>query len=147
MQKRVLVGLVVVLLLVLVACGPAADDGEKVTTTDSGLQYIETEKGDGPAPQQGDLVAVHYRGTLEDGSEFDSSYGRGEPFVFPLGRGAVIAGWDEGIALMNVGGKGKLIIPPELAYGERGAGSGIIPPNATLTFEVELVEILPGHPE
>jgi peptidylprolyl isomerase len=125
------------------ACGP-----EKAisTTTASGLQYSAIEAGDGPAPQVGDVVAVHYRGTLEDGTEFDNSYDRGEPFTFPLGQGKVIPGWDEGIALMQVGGKAKLIIPPELAYGESGAG-GVIPPNATLTFEVELVSILPGAPE
>jgi peptidylprolyl isomerase len=91
-------------------------------------------------------VAVHYRGTLEDGTEFDNSYDRGEPFTFPLGMGKVIPGWDEGIALMQVGGKAEFIIPSELGYGENGAG-GMIPPNATLTFEVELVGILPGGPE
>lgn len=122
-----------------------AAEGE-ILTTDSGLQYVEIQKGDGPAPQAGEVVSVHYRGTLEDGTEFDNSYSRGEPIAFPLGTGHVIAGWDEGIALMNVGGKAKLIIPPELGYGERGAG-GVIPPNATLIFEVELVEILPGAPE
>jgi peptidylprolyl isomerase len=124
---------------------PDTAEGD-VTNATSELEYIEVEAGDGPAPQVGDLVAVHYRGTLEDGTEFDNSYDRGEPFTFPLGRGQVIPGWDEGIALMQVGGKAKLIIPPELAYGESGAG-GVIPPNATLTFEVELVSILPGAPE
>ena len=119
---------------------------ENVMTTASGLQYIEIEKGDGPAPEEGKPVVVHYTGTLEDGTEFDSSYSRNEPFIFPLGLGYVIPGWDEGIALMNVGGKAKLIIPPELAYGEQGAG-GVIPPNATLIFEVELVDVLPGAPE
>jgi peptidylprolyl isomerase len=110
------------------------------------LQYIEIEAGKGPVPKPGDLVSVHYVGTLEDGTEFDSSYGRGEPFNFSLGQGMVIAGWDEGIGLMQVGGKARLIIPPELAYGERGAG-GVIPPNATLIFDVELIDILPGSPE
>ncbi len=114
--------------------------------TESGLQYIEIEEGDGPAPQPGDVVAVHYQGTLGDGTEFDNSYERGEPIQFALGRGMVIPGWDEGIALMRKGGEAKLIIPPELAYGEQGAG-GVIPPNATLTFEVELVDVLPGSPE
>jgi peptidylprolyl isomerase len=84
-------------------------------------------------------VVVNYRGTLANGTEFDSSYGRG-PFSFPLGGGRVIQGWDEGVAGMKVGGKRKLVIPPDLAYGERGAG-GVIPPNATLTFEVELLRI------
>ncbi len=119
---------------------------ENVLTTASGLQYIEIVKGDGPAPEVGKPVVVHYAGTLEDGTQFDSSYSRDEPFVFPLGMGYVIPGWDEGIALMNVGGKAKLIIPPELAYGEQGAGS-VIPPNATLIFEVELLDVLPGAPE
>jgi len=112
----------------------------------SGLQYIEIQAGDGPAPQAGEVVAVHYTGTLTDGTVFDSSVERGVPFQFPLGRGMVIPGWDEGIALMKVGGKARLIIPPELAYGESGAG-GVIPPNATLIFEVELVSILPGSPD
>ena len=93
----------------------------------------------------GDLVQVHYTGTLEDGTKFDSSHDRGQPYAFPLGRGAVIPGWDEGIALLNKGGKAKLIIPPELAYGASGIGSAI-PPNATLHFEVELVDFQPGPP-
>jgi peptidylprolyl isomerase len=141
------------LLATLAACGPAgsdveegANEGEKEITTASGLQYTEIEAGDGLAPQPGDIVSVHYRGTLEDGTEFDSSYSRGEPIQFPLGRGMVIPGWDEGIALMTVGGKARLVIPPDLAYGDQGAG-GVIPPGATLTFEVELVEILPGSPD
>ncbi|MEJ2733932.1 MAG: FKBP-type peptidyl-prolyl cis-trans isomerase [Anaerolineae bacterium] len=129
------------LVIVLVACG-----GGKATTTASGLQYIEITEGDGPQPQPGDIVAVHYRGMLEDGTEFDNSYDRGEPLTFPLGQGRVIRGWDEGIALLNEGGKAKLILPPDLAYGEAGFGS-VIPPNATLTFEVELVSISPGAPE
>jgi len=120
-------------------------DGE-VITTPSGLQYIIVEEGTGPSPEPGDLVQVHYTGLLEDGTKFDSSYDRGEPIQFPLGQGIVIPGWDEGIALLNVGGKGKLIIPPELAYGQAGAG-GVIPPNATLYFEVELVDIPPGSPD
>lgn len=144
MKLRTLVraGLVLsLLIIILAACG-----GEKATTTASGLQYIKLKEGDGPNPQPGDVVAVHYRGTLEDGTEFDSSYDRGEPITFALGRGMVIPGWDEGIAMVNVGGKAKLIIPPELAYGENGAGS-VIPPNATLIFEVELISIQPGAPE
>jgi peptidylprolyl isomerase len=114
-------------------------------TTASGLQYVEIEKGQGLAPQAGDLVAVHYRGQLQDGTEFDSSYQRGEPIRFALGQGRVIPGWEEGIALMNQGGKARLIIPPELAYGAQGAGE-VIPPNATLIFEVELVSVEPGSP-
>jgi len=140
-------GIVVTLALVLAlaACGPASGGGEQIVTTDSGLQYIEIEEGQGPSPEPGAIVAVHYRGTLEDGTEFDNSYERGEPIQFALGEGVVIRGWDEGIALMKEGGKAKLVIPPELAYGERGAG-GVIPPNATLTFEVELVGIRSGAP-
>ena len=95
--------------------------------------------GDGPEAVKGELVSVNYRGTLASGKEFDSSYGRG-PFSFPLGAGRVIQGWDEGVAGMKVGGKRKLVIPPDLAYGERGAG-GVIPANATLTFEVELLKV------
>jgi len=119
---------------------------ETVVTTASGLQYIEIQPGTGPYPQKGDVVAVHYVGTLTDGTEFDSSYRRGQPFVFPLGMGRVIKGWDEGIAMLRVGGKARLIIPPELAYGNRSVG-GVIPPNSTLIFDVELVEILPKAPE
>jgi peptidylprolyl isomerase len=137
---------VLVLAVALAACGPTSTTGGDTVTTDSGLQYTETVTGDGPAPQAGDIVAVHYKGTLEDGTEFDSSYERGQPIQFPLGQGMVIPGWDEGISLMNVGGKATLVIPPELAYGSSGAG-GVIPPDATLTFEVELVEIVPGSPD
>jgi len=119
---------------------------EALTTTDSGLQYVIVEAGNGEAPQSGDLVQVHYTGTLEDGTKFDSSYDRNEPIQFMLGAGQVIPGWDEGIALMKIGDKAKLIIPPELAYGEQGAGGGIIPPNATLMFDVELIGTQPGPP-
>jgi peptidylprolyl isomerase len=124
--------------------GNQATAGEGITTA-SGLQYIEIQAGDGPAPQPGEVVAVNYRGMLEDGTEFDNSYDRGEPIRFALGTGMVIPGWDEGIAMMKVGGKAKLIIPPDLAYGDQGAG-GVIPPNATLIFEVELVSAEPGSP-
>jgi peptidylprolyl isomerase len=106
------------------------------------LEYIETVAGTGPAPAIGDTVRVHYTGMLEDGTVFDSSEG-GEPYTFPLGQGAVIPGWDQGIALMREGGQATLIIPPNLAYGPQGSG-GVIPANATLTFEVELVEVIPA---
>lgn len=137
--------MVVSLLFLLAACGPTEGSGDeieegKVITTESGLRYEQIEKGEGPSPQAGDVVSVHYRGTLEDGTEFDSSYGRGEPIVFPLGQGRVIPGWEEGIPMMNEGGKARLTIPPDLAYGQRGAGE-VIPPNATLIFEVELLEV------
>ena len=122
-----------------------ATTGANVTTTASGLQYIEVSPGTGDAPKPGDLVSVHYRGTLPDGKVFDSSYERGKPISFALGTGQVIAGWDEGIALMRKGGKARLIIPPNLGYGASGAG-GVIPPNATLNFEVELVDIRAGAP-
>ncbi len=118
---------------------------ENALVTDSGLEYVEIASGPGPAPQIGDFVSVHYVGTLEDGTVFDSSYTRNEPIRFMLGVGNVIKGWDEGIALMREGGKAKLIIPPDLAYGASGAGT-VIPPNATLVFEVELVAVQPGSP-
>jgi peptidylprolyl isomerase len=111
----------------------------KERTTDSGLRITDLVVGTGAEAVNGKVVEVHYRGTLLDGREFDASYGRG-PFSFPLGGGRVIKGWDEGVAGMKVGGKRKLVIPPDLAYGERGAG-GVIPPNATLVFEVELLGV------
>jgi FKBP-type peptidyl-prolyl cis-trans isomerase len=119
-----------------------ADDkkDEKVIKTDSGLQYVELKEGDGEKAKKGDTVEVHYTGWLKDGKKFDSSLDRKEPFSFKLGAGKVIKGWDEGVAGMKVGGKRKLIIPSELAYGKRGAGDAI-PPDAELTFEVELLKI------
>jgi peptidylprolyl isomerase len=109
-----------------------------VVTTDSGLKYVDVVEGTGASPQKGQTVSVHYTGTLENGTKFDSSRDRGQPFQFPLGAGRVIKGWDEGIASMKIGGQRKLIIPPDLGYGSRGAG-GVIPPNATLLFDVELI--------
>ncbi len=127
----------------LASSGAAALGGELVSpterTTPSGLRITDLALGEGAEARSGQTVVVNYRGTLTNGKEFDSSYGRG-PFSFPLGAGRVIRGWDEGVAGMKVGGKRKLVIPPDLAYGERGAG-GVIPPNATLVFEVELLEI------
>lgn len=108
--------------------------------TDSGLKIEELLEGDGAAVEAGQRVAVHYTGWLIDGSKFDSSVDRGQPFEFSLGRGMVIRGWDEGVAGMKIGGKRKLTIPPQLGYGAQGAG-GVIPPNATLVFEVELLGI------
>jgi peptidylprolyl isomerase len=113
--------------------------------TPNGVQYTEVVAGSGPIPEPGQVVAVHYTGTLADGTVFDSSEG-GEPIRFALGTGMVIPGWDEGIALMNQGGQAILVIPPAMAYGERGAGN-VIPPNATLIYDVELVEISEGAPD
>lgn len=109
-----------------------------MTTTPSGLQYRDLVAGTGEEPTAGATVTVHYTGWLLDGSKFDSSVDRGTPFEFVIGRGQVIKGWDEGVATMKVGGKRELIIPPDLGYGDRGAGS-VIPPGATLKFEVELI--------
>jgi len=118
---------------------------EGVVTTKSGLQYVILKKGDGPKPSADDVVRVHYRGTLIDGTEFDSSYKRGKPVTFRV-KG-VIAGWTEALQLMNVGTKCKLFIPSELAYGKRGAGRSI-PPDASLVFEVELLGIdAPAKPK
>jgi peptidylprolyl isomerase len=113
---------------------------EETIQTATGLEYVEIAEGTGAQPKPGDSVSVHYTGWLKSGEKFDSSRDRGQPLVFPLGRGRVIKGWDEGVASMKVGGKRKLIIPAHLGYGDRGAG-GVIPPGATLIFEVELVGI------
>jgi ketosteroid isomerase-like protein len=114
--------------------------GAKAMTTESGLRYEDIVVGAGASPQSGQEVTVHYTGTLEDGTKFDSSLDRGQPFKFKIGVGQVIKGWDEGVMTMKVGGKRKLVIPPQLGYGRRGAG-GVIPPNATLVFEVELLDV------
>ena len=117
----------------------AGAEGKEVTTS-SGLQYIDLKVGTGATAQAGQTVSVHYTGWLENGKKFDSSVDRGQPFSFPLGAGRVIKGWDEGVQGMKVGGKRKVIIPSNLGYGARGAG-GVILPNATLIFEVELLGV------
>ena len=113
-------------------------------TTETGLKFIDTTTGTGASPKSGQTCVMHYTGWLSDGGakgqKFDSSVDRGAPFEFPIGMKRVIAGWDEGVATMKVGGKRTLIIPPQLGYGARGAG-GVIPPNATLIFDVELLAI------
>ncbi len=120
------------------AAGAAPTDVGTTVTTSSGLVFKLTKAGTGPSPSATDTVKVHYRGTLADGKEFDSSYSRGQPLEFPLNR--VIKCWTEGVQKLKVGGSARLTCPPSIAYGERGAG-GVIPPNATLTFDVELLGI------
>ncbi|MEH2319906.1 FKBP-type peptidyl-prolyl cis-trans isomerase [Nostoc sp.] len=123
---------------ILIASNTMSD--ANVVTTPSGLKYVELKEGTGATPQPGQTVEVHYVGTLENGTQFDSSRDRGQPFSFKIGVGQVIKGWDEGLSTMKVGGRRQLIIPPELGYGARGAG-GVIPPNATLHFDVELLGV------
>jgi len=120
-----------------------ADD---MTTTDSGLQYEILEEGSGSGAQEGEVAQIHFTGWLADGSPLGSSYDLGEPIAFPVGNSVVMSGWDEAALLLAVGGKGRFIIPPDLAFGPQGDGR-VIPPNATLYFEIELVDILPGSPE
>jgi peptidylprolyl isomerase len=123
----------------------AAQTGDKAVATTAGLQTKDIKVGTGASPKPGQICVMHYTGWLYQngvkGKKFDSSVDRGEPFEFPIGQGKVISGWDQGVATMKVGGKRTLIIPPDLAYGARGAGGGLIPPNATLMFEVELLEV------
>ena len=130
-------------LVLLGAVSPAVSDaasGSGQVTTASGLKYEDVKVGSGDTAEAGKTVTVHYTGWLTNGTKFDSSKDRGQPFDFPLGGGRVIKGWDEGVKGMKVGGVRKLTIPPELGYGSRGAG-GVIPPNATLVFEVELLKV------
>lgn len=149
-NQRIIIGVIIIAIVAVIAFiafrnlsggetqSPQTSD-ENLVTTDSGLVYEDLVLGQGDEAQAGDTVSVHYTGWLEDGTQFDSSVDRGTPFEFNLGAGAVIKGWDEGVAGMREGGKRRLVIPPELAYGEPGRGP--IPPNATLIFEVELLEI------
>ena len=115
--------------------------GSEETTMPSGLKYVDIKVGDGAIAEDGMTATVHYTGWLTNGTKFDSSLDRGQPFDFKLGAGQVIRGWDEGVKGMRVGGKRKLTIPPDLGYGERGTGGGAIPPNATLVFDVELLGV------
>lgn len=125
---------------------PPAAARSAAVTTGSGLTYLVTRPGEGRTPKAGEEVIVHYTGLLTDGTVFDSSRNRGEPFSFKLGEGRVIKGWDEGIALLKVGDRATLFIPPQLGYGARGAG-GVIPPDASLIFVVELVGIRGETPQ
>ena len=140
MTRRVIISTVA-----LAGIRPAgAQTQGKTMTTETGLQFIDTIVGTGASPKNGQICVMHYTGWLSEagakGRKFDSSVDHGSPFEFPIGMKRVIAGWDEGVATMKVGGKRTLIIPPQLGYGERGAG-GVIPPNATLIFDVELLAV------
>ena len=130
-------------LILALGTAAAAQEEPEVVKGKNGLEYIDLVVGDGLDARRGDQVTVHYTGWLEDGTKFDSSLDRGQPFVFPLGGGRVIQGWDLGVAGMKVGGKRKLMIPAKLGYGKRGAGDAI-PPNANLIFEVELLSVKSG---
>ena len=140
-----IVAILSLVLSVAVWMTPGSDGGEKkkeeIITSKTGLKYVEQKVGEGKTAKAGDTVSVHYTGTLENGKKFDSSRDRDQPFEFPLGAGKVIKGWDEGVAGMKEGGKRKLIIPPELGYGPREVGNGLIPANLTLIFEVELLKV------
>jgi len=147
--KRCLLTVITALVVAAaMACSQTAtsptSQGVSATTTEvtmpDGLKYTDDQVGTGTAAEKGKTVSVHYTGWLLDGTKFDSSRDRNQPFSFPLGQGQVIKGWDEGVAGMKVGGKRTLVIPPDLGYGARGAG-GVIPPNATLKFEVELLDV------
>ena len=133
-----------VLFAVFAPAAALAQSAGHPMTTSSGLQIIDSEVGTGASPKRGQICVMHYTGWLyengQKGKKFDSSVDRNEPFEFPIGLRKVIAGWDEGVATMQVGGKRTLIIPPDLGYGARGAG-GVIPPNATLMFDVELLAV------
>lgn len=139
-MKRFYITMAVIIMAALIAAPAFAKEKSKTVTTASGLKYIDVVVGKGASPSVGKQVKVHYTGTLENGKKFDSSVDRNQPFTFIIGVGQVIPGWDEGVMSMKVGGKRKLIIPPNLGYGARGAG-GVIPPNATLLFDVELLDV------
>lgn len=141
MKKLLVMAVAALFAAILVLPALAADKkGKKMITTASGLKYVDLVEGTGKSPSKGKVVTVHYTGTLDNGRKFDSSVDRNEPFSFVIGVGQVIKGWDEGVMGMKVGGKRQLIIPANLGYGARGAG-GVIPPNATLHFDVELLGV------
>jgi hypothetical protein len=142
-RARVIAAVIIVALVGVAAAylfvpGLPGSAGAEVTTP-SGLKYTDLVVGTGPSPRRGQTAVVHYTGTLTDGTKFDSSRDKGQPYSFVLGTGSVIQGWDEGIATMKVGGRRKLVVPPALGYGARGKGT--IPPNATLVFDVELLDV------
>lgn len=136
-QRLIIVAAVVLLVAALAFIFYQLNAGSQSAT----LQVEDLQVGEGPAAQAGDTISVDYTGWLQDGTQFDSSRDRGQPFTFTLGQGDVIAGWDEGLIGMQVGGVRRLTIPSDKAYGASGAGGGLIPPNATLIFEVELLDI------
>lgn len=141
MKSSTISSLVVLLMLTsLLGVGGSMAESNQEITTPSGLKYVDQVVGTGEVAVAGKTANVHYTGWLESGKKFDSSVDRGQPFSFPLGAGRVIKGWDEGVQGMKVGGKRKLTIPSDLGYGSRGAG-GVIPPNATLIFDVELLGV------
>jgi len=143
---KIIIAIIVGVIIVTFKMNQSSDQaavnssGQPLVTTSSGLQYEEVVVGNGASPQTGQKVVVHYTGTLTDGQKFDSSRDRGQPFKFALGVGQVIKGWDEGLSTMKVGGKRNLVIPANLGYGARAVGN-VIPANATLHFEVELLGI------
>ena len=148
-MKSKLIGLFALFALLAAVAVQAQNDNSSPTkvegkgkSTSSGLQYWDLKEGTGTTASAGKTVSVHYTGWLaSNGKKFDSSVDRGQPFMFQLGAGQVIKGWDEGVSGMKVGGKRQLRIPPELGYGSRGAGGGVIPANATLIFDVELLAV------
>ena len=140
MLKRTFISAALIMMGTLAPMVSEGAAGPQPVTTPSGLKYEDVKVGTGDTAETGKTVSVHYTGWLTNGTKFDSSKDRGQPFDFPLGGGRVIKGWDEGVKGMKVGGVRKLTIPPELGYGSRGAG-GVIPPNATLVFEVELLKV------
>jgi peptidylprolyl isomerase len=137
LEERVLMLVVIVGMLVV---GMVLSAEGQTLTSPSGVTVEILKPGTGPTPNPGQKVTVHYTGTLADGTKFDSSRDRGQPFSFVIGAGQVIKGWDEGLAMLKVGTRAKLTIPPQLGYGARGAGN-VIPPNATLIFDVELLGV------